>query len=97
MRRYYLAALALGLSNIFLIYAVTFAGIAQPVILLSSARLLCAKLGIIMFRKSAPKSIFIATFFVAIAIIIVVYERLDLNSAIVVILWLLCVISFAML
>ncbi|OCR88195.1 hypothetical protein CFT13S00388_01810 [Campylobacter fetus subsp. testudinum] len=92
-----LAALALGLSNTFFIYAVKFAGIALPVILLSSAPLFCAILDKIIFKKSTPKSIFIATFFVIIGIVIVVYERLDLNSIIGVILSFLCVISFSML
>lgn len=92
-----LAGIFMALSNISFTFAVKYAGIALPVIILATSPIFCAIFDRLFFKNHTPKSIFISTFFVIIGIIITVYDRLDYSGLLGILLSFLCVFCFSML
>jgi len=90
-----LSALFMGTSNYFFILAIKNTSVASAVFILSTAPLVSALIGFVLFRTKVPLRLFKATFFVFIGLGLIVYNDWDGGN-----MWgnlyaFLCVLSFS--
>ncbi len=90
-----LSALFMGTSNYFFILAIKNTSVASAVFILSTAPLVSALIGFILFRTKVPLRLFVATFFVFIGLSLIVYNDWDGGHMKGNFYALMCVISFS--
>ena len=90
-----LSALFMGTSNYFFILAIKNTSVASAVFILSTAPLVSALVGFILFRTKVPLRLFVATFFVFIGLSLIVYNDWDGGHMKGNFYALMCVISFS--
>lgn len=90
-----LSALFMGSSNYFFILAIKNTSVASAVFILSTAPLISAIIGFVLFRTKVPLRLFIATFFVFIGLSLIVYNDWDGGNMRGNFYALLCVLSFS--
>ncbi len=84
-------------SNLSFIYSVKFLGIALPVLIYASSPIICAILDLLLYKKKAPKLLFLISFFVICGIFIISYKQLEPKSLFGIFLAFLSVLNFALL
>lgn len=90
-----LSALFMGSSNYFFILAIKNTSVASAVFILSTAPLISAIIGFVLFRTKVPLRLFVATFFVFIGLSLIVYNDWDGGNMRGNFYALLCVLSFS--
>lgn len=70
----------MGVSNFFFILAIKNTSVASVVFILSTAPLVSALIGFLLFGTKAPKRLFVATFFVFVGLTCILYNDLTLGS-----------------
>ena len=68
-----LAGVSIGFSNIFFITAIKQTSVANVLLILATAPIVCTLLAKIFFKQQAPRYIFIVTFFILIGLFIMLY------------------------
>lgn len=90
-----LSALFMGSSNYFFILAIKNTSVASAVFILSTAPLISALIGFVLFRTKVPLRLFVATFFVFIGLSLIVYNDWDGGNMRGNLYAFLCVLSFS--
>ncbi len=90
----FLSALFMGVSNLFFILAIKHTSVASAVFILSTAPLVSALIGFLLFGIKAPKRLFIATFFVFTGLFLILYNDLNVGEMKGNLYAFLCVLSF---
>jgi len=90
-----LSALFMGTSNYFFILAIKNTSVASAVFILSTAPLVSALIGFVLFRTPVPKRLYVASFFVFIGIGLIVYNDWDGGNMKGNLYAFLCVLSFS--
>lgn len=75
-----LSGLFMGMSNIFFVMAVYYAGIAKTVLILASSPIVSALVAFIFLKQKTHIRVFIATFFVFIGLYFILNDDLGTNS-----------------
>ena len=73
-RAIFLSAIFMGMSNLFFVLAIKNTSVASAVFILSTAPLISALIGFVLFKTRSPKRLFIATFFVFIGLGFILYH-----------------------
>ncbi len=75
-----LSGLLMGISNFFFILAIKSTSVANVVFIISTSPLISALIGFFLFKTKSPKRLFIATFFIFIGLLFILFNDLSMGT-----------------